>query len=186
MYMKINVIGKNLDITDDIRAEVLKKFERLDKYFADDQNVDVRIATEGNDYKVEVTAILDGGTILRAEAADQTYQNAVDRTIDALMRQVRKHKTRLMKDRHSQSIRFENFDDNFDRDYGIDDSYDDNINVARHKEVSVKPMSTEEAIMQMELIDHDFYVFQSDEDMSIKVVYRRKNGGYGQIIPVQK
>lgn len=184
--MKINIFGKNLDITDDIRAEVLKKFERLDKYFADDQNVDVRIATEGIDYKVEVTVILDGGTILRAESADQTYQNAIDRTIDALMRQVRKHKTRLMKDRYSQSIRFEHFDDNFDRDYGIDNSYDEDINIAREKEVSVKPMSTEEAIMQMELIDHDFYVFQSDEDMGIMVVYRRKNGGYGKIIPVQK
>ncbi len=184
--MKINLIGKNLDITDDIRNEVEKKFERLDKYFDENQAMDVRVSKEGNNYKVESTIILDGGTILRAESSEATYANAIDRSIDALMRQIRKQKTRLKKSRNSDSIKFEHFNETFDAEYEIDDSYDDEIQIVRHKEVKMKPMSAEEAVMQMELLNHDFYVFQDQEDMEIRIVYRRKNGDYGEIIPTQR
>lgn len=187
--MKINLIGKNIDITDDIRNEANKKFERLDKYFDPNQDIDVRFSKEGraDEYKVEATIILDGGTILRAERSEETYPNAIDRTIDALVRQIRKQKTRLLRDRNSDSIKFEHFDEDFDRSYQIDESYDDDkIDIVRYKEVKMKPMSAEEAIMQMELINHDFYVYLDQEDMEIRVVYRRKNGDYGQIIPTQR
>lgn len=185
--MKINLFGKNLDITPDIRYEVEKKFDRLNKYFTDEQNMDVKVSKEGNDFKVESTIILDGGTILRAESMEESYQNAIDRTIDALVRQIRKHKTRLLKHRNSGSIRFENFNESFDKEYNIDKTLDDEeINIVRTKEVKMKPMSSEEAVMQMELLNHDFYVFQDTEDMEIRIVYRRKNGNYGLIIPTQR
>ena len=105
--MKINLKGKNIDITDDIRYEAEKKYDRLDKYFSNEEEIDLLFSKEGNDYQVESTMYLDKGPILRAEASDENFQNAIDRTIDALVRQIRKHKTRLLKDRHQESIRFE-------------------------------------------------------------------------------
>lgn len=185
--MKINLVGKNINITQDIKDEVEKKFDRLNKYFDDQQTMDVKISEEGNDYKVESTIILDGGTILRAENMEESYQNAIDRTMDALVRQIRKHKTRLLKHRNSGSIKFESFNESFDSEYNIDDSYDDDeIKIVREKEVKMKPMSDQEAAMQMELLNHDFYVYQDDQDMNLRIVYRRKNGGYGVIIPTQR
>lgn len=175
--MKLNLIAKNFTLTDDIRNESEKKFDRLDKYFHDQQEMDVRFAKEGNDFVVETTAILDGGKILRSETTDPTYQTAIDKNIDGLVRQIRKNKTKLMRDRQSgQSIKFDNFDPYKDYD-------DKEVNIVRKKEIHVKPMSAEEAILQMELLDHNFFVYLDADDMQVRVVYRRKKGDYGQIIP---
>ena len=175
--MKLNLIAKNFTLTDDIRNESEKKFDRLDKYFHDQQEMDVRFAKEGNDFVVETTAILDGGKILRSETTDPTYQTAIDKNIDGLVRQIRKNKTKLMRDRQSgQSIKFDNFDP-------YEDDDDKEVNIVRKKEIHVKPMSSEEAILQMELLDHNFFVYLDADDMQVRVVYRRKKGDYGQIIP---
>ena len=175
--MKLNLIAKNFTLTDDIRNESKKKFDRLDKYFHDQQEMDVRFAKEGNDFVVETTAILDGGKILRSETTDPTYQTAIDKNIDGLVRQIRKNKTKLMRDRQSgQSIKFDNFDP-------YEDDDDKDANIVRKKEIHVKPMSAEEAILQMELLDHNFFVYLDADDMQVRVVYRRKKGDYGQIIP---
>lgn len=176
--MKLNLIAKNFTLTNDIRNESEKKFDRLDKYFHDQQEMDVRFAKEGNDFVVETTAILDGGKILRSETTDPTYQTAIDKNIDGLVRQIRKNKTKLMRDRQSgQSIKFDNFDP-----YEEEDD-DKEANIVRKKEIHVKPMSAEEAILQMELLDHNFFVYLDADDMQVRVVYRRKKGDYGQIIP---
>ena len=175
--MKLNLIAKNFTLTDDIRNESEKKFDRLDKYFHDQQEMDVRFAKEGNDFVVETTAILDGGKILRSETTDPTYQTAIDKNIDGLVRQIRKNKTKLMRDRQSgQSIKFDNFDP-------YEDDDDKDANIVRKKEIHVKPMSAEEAVLQMELLDHNFFVYLDADDMQVRVVYRRKKGDYGQIIP---
>lgn len=176
--MKLNLIAKNFTLTNDIRNESIKKFERLDKYFHDQQEMDIRFAKEGNDFVVETTAVLDGGRILRSETSDNSYQTAIDKNIDGLVRQVRKNKTKLMKGRQSgASIKFDNFE-------AYDDKKDDEkINIVRTKEINVKPMSAEEAILQMELLDHNFFVYLDSDDMQVRVVYRRRKGDYGQIIP---
>lgn len=176
--MKSNLIAKNFTLTNDIRNESIKKFERLDKYFHDQQEMDIRFAKEGNDFVVETTAVLDGGRILRSETSDNSYQTAIDKNIDGLVRQVRKNKTKLMKSRQSgASIKFDNFE-------AYDDKKDDEkINIVRTKEINVKPMSAEEAILQMELLDHNFFVYLDSVDMQVRVVYRRRKGDYGQIIP---
>ncbi len=181
--MKINLKGKNIDITNDINYEAERKYDRLDKYFSNEEEINLLFSKEGNDYQVEATMFLEKGPILRAEANDEYYENAIDQTIDALVRQIRKHKTRLIKDRHQDSIKFENFNQSFDEQYGIDESYDSDINIARTKEIPLKPMNTEEAIMQMELLDHDFFVFYDQEYMDVRVVYKRRKGDYGLIIP---
>lgn len=181
--MKINIKGKNINITNDIVYEAERKYDRLDKYFSKEQEIDLLISKEGNDFKAEATMYLDKDPILRAESSDETYQNAIDQTIDALVRQIRKHKTRLTKNRHQDSIRFENFNESFDEEYDIDESYDSDINIARVKEISLKPMNTEEAVMQMELLGHDFFVFYDAADMDVRVVYKRRKGDYGLIVP---
>lgn len=176
--MKLNLIAKNFTLTDDIRSEAEKKFDRLDKYFHDEQEMDVRFAKEGNDYVVETTSYLDGGRILRSETNDETYQTAIDKNIDGLLRQIRKNKTKLMRDRQSgASIKFDNFDPY------EEDKEDEKVNIVRQKEIHVKPMSAEEAILQMELLDHNFFVYLDADDMQVRVVYRRRKGDYGQIIP---
>ena len=179
--MKLNIKAKNFTLTDDIVRESEKKFDRLDKYFHDEEDMDLKFAKEGIGYEVEATMFLDGGTILRAEAYEETYENAIDRVIDALVRQIRKHKTRLQRDRQTgDSIKFEAFDSEAKAD-----EKEEEIKIAREKTIPVKPMSAEEAILQMELLNHNFFVFQDAEDMEVRVVYKRKKGDYGLIVPTR-
>ncbi|WP_308748777.1 ribosome hibernation-promoting factor, HPF/YfiA family [uncultured Anaerococcus sp.] len=179
--MKLNIKAKNFTLTDDIVRESEKKFDRLDKYFHDEESMDLKFAKEGIGYELEATMFLDGGTILRAEAYEETYENAIDRVIDALVRQIRKHKTRLQRDRQTgDSIKFEAFDSESKAD-----EKEEEIKIAREKTIPVKPMSAEEAILQMELLNHNFFVFQDAEDMEVRVVYKRKKGDYGLIVPTR-
>ena len=179
--MKLNIKAKNFTLTDDIVRESEKKFDRLDKYFHDEESMDLKFAKEGIGYELEATMFLDGGTILRAEAYEETYENAIDRVIDALVRQIRKHKTRLQRDRQTgDSIKFEAFEKE-----AKDEEKEEEIKIAREKTIPVKPMSAEEAILQMELLNHNFFVFQDAEDMEVRVVYKRKKGDYGLIVPTR-
>ena len=179
--MKLNIKAKNFTLTDDIVRESEKKFDRLDKYFHDEESMDLKFAKEGIGYELEATMFLDGGTILRAEAYEETYENAIDRVIDALVRQIRKHKTRLQRDRQTgDSIKFEAFDSEAKAD-----EKEEEIKIAREKTIPVKPMSAEEAILQMELLNHNFFVYQDAEDMEVRVVYKRKKGDYGLIVPTR-
>ncbi|MEQ0488136.1 ribosome-associated translation inhibitor RaiA [Anaerococcus murdochii] len=179
--MKLNIKAKNFTLTDDIVRESEKKFDRLDKYFHDEESMDLKFAKEGIGYELEATMFLDGGTILRAEAYEETYENAIDRVIDALVRQIRKHKTRLQRGRQTgDSIKFEAFDSEAKAD-----DKEEEIKIAREKTIPVKPMSAEEAILQMELLNHNFFVFQDAEDMEVRVVYKRKKGDYGLIVPTR-
>lgn len=179
--MKLNIKAKNFTLTDDIVRESEKKFDRLDKYFHDEEDMDLKFAKEGIGYELEATMFLDGGTILRAEAYEETYENAIDRVIDALVRQIRKHKTRLQRDRQTgDSIKFEAFDTETKAD-----EKEEEIKIAREKTIPVKPMSAEEAILQMELLNHNFFVYQDAEDMEVRVVYKRKKGDYGLIVPTR-
>lgn len=181
--MKLNIKAKNFTLTDDIISESNKKFDRLDKYFHDEEEIDLRFAKEGIGYVVEATMFLDGGTILRAEFGDESYQNAIDRVIDALVRQVRKHKTRLERDRRTgESIKFEAL---LSYDEGEEETDEEEINIERTKSIPVKPMSAEEAVLQMELLNHNFFVYQDAEDMEVRVVYKRNKGGYGLIVPTR-
>ena len=179
--MKLNIKAKNFTLTDDIVRESEKKFDRLDKYFHDEENMDLKFAKEGVGYELEATMFLKGGTILRAEAYEETYENAIDRVIDALVRQIRKHKTRLQRGRQTgDSIKFEVFD----ADVKADEK-EEEIKIAREKTIPVKPMSAEEAILQMELLNHNFFVYEDAEDMEVRVVYKRKKGDYGLIVPTK-
>lgn len=180
--MKLNITGKNLNVTDDLRDICETKFDRLDKYFTKEQDMDVKLAVEGIDKVVESTIFLKGGTILRAEESSDDFMTSADMVVDSLVRQINKHKTKLQRNRRSgESIKFESFG------LGEEQEEEEDLpSIVRHKYIAVKPMNREEAVMQMDLLNHDFFVFLDDQEMQVRVVYRRKDGNYGEIIPTFK
>ena len=121
------------------------------------------------------------GPIIRAEDIEENLYAAIDVVYDKLNKQLRKYKKRLQ-DRHqsNESIRFDAIEDIEENDYS---SNEDNLDIVikRTKKFGVKPMSPEEAVLQMDLSEHDFYMFRNSESNGISIVYRRKNGGYGLI-----
>lgn len=178
--MKLNIRGQNINVTDDLREVLQSKFDRLDKYFHEEEEMDLTLSIEGIEKRVESTIFLKGGTILRAEENSEDFLDSADMCVDSLVRQIRKHKTKLQRNRRSgESIKFESF--------GEDSQEEESTSkIVRHKRIFVKPMSDEEAVLQMELLNHDFFVFLDDVDMEVRVVYKRRDGNYGEIIPSMK
>lgn len=176
--MKLSYVGKNIQVRENFKEQSDKKFGRLDKYFKTDVQGTVTLSTEGNWKRVEVT-IRVPGTILRAEETSDDMLVSVDMAVDSLVSQVRKYKTKLKKrHRAEESIRFESVPDDEDAV-----AAEEKPLIQRVKEIDVKPMSTDEAILQMELLNHDFYVFRDATTNEVNVVYRRKAGDYGLLVP---
>lgn len=179
--MKIIISGKQLDLTDGIKNAIEEKIGRLDYYIHPETEVKVTVSAKKSRQKVEVTIIPISGPIVRAEDSEENLYAAIDVVYDKLNKQLRKYKNRLQ-DRHqgNESIRF---NDAESLDHNVED-YDDNdqeIVIERRKKFDMKPMSPEEAVLQMELIEHDFYMFRNIDTDEISIVYKRENGGYGII-----
>lgn len=176
--MNIRVIGKNINPTESIKDKIENKMEKLQQYLNVDTDVKVTISTNKEDQKVEVTVAPIKGPIIRAEDSQKDLYTAIDVVYDKLYKQLRKYKTRTKNKRHHhQSIRFENIED-----FNFDDIVEEkDIHIERVKKFSIKPMSSEEAILQMELLGHDFYMFRNSENDKISTVYKRNDLGYGII-----
>lgn len=174
--MKFIVIGKNIEITEALKTKSIQKFGKLEKFFHEDVEAHITMSVEKNRQIVEVT-IPFNGIVMRAEIANEDMYAAIDKAIDVIERQIRKNKTRLSKKLHESVLSFENFK--------AEDSIEEEqeFKVVRTKRFAVKPMSVEEAILQMNLIGHEFFMFRNAETNLINVVYRRKNGNYGLIEP---
>ena len=176
-FMRVILSGKQIDITDAMRNSIDTKLSRLDKYFNEDVTARVTASVFRNMHKIEVT-IPVGKTVMRAEAADTDMYNATDIVIDKLGRQVRKHKTKLM-DKGSETIRFENVESYIPQE-------DESVEIAKiviRNRFGFRPMSEEEAILQMELLGHNFFVFTSSETDMATVIYKRRDGNYGILEP---
>ncbi|NSJ92988.1 ribosome-associated translation inhibitor RaiA, partial [Coprococcus sp. MSK.21.13] len=145
--MKITVTGKNIEVTNALRNVVEKKLEKLDKYFKPDIEAQVTLSVEKNRQIIEVT-IPFNGVILRGEEANEDMYASIDLVIDKLERQIRKQKTKLQKRMHGDSLRFQ-----FIPDYEGDKSKEES-KIVKTKRFAMKPMSSEEAVLQMELIGH--------------------------------
>ncbi len=173
--MVFNIRGNKLEVTDAIRAYIEKRIRRLDKYFEnpDEMNANVLIRVSGVAQVVEVTIPAPKVT-LRAEARDKDLYTAIDGVVEKLERQIRKNKTKMKHKAHNE--RYE-----FIMDFDIDKEEENEEIIVRRKTVDVKPMSEEEAILQMELVGHDFFVFKNVDDGNVSVVYKRKDGNYGMI-----
>lgn len=175
--MKMNFTGKNMEVTDALRQVTTKKLSKLDKYFQQDIEGNVTFSTQKNHKIIEVTINLPG-TIIRAEESSDDMYASIDRAIDVLERQIRKYKTRLQKRyQNGETIRFENVmplpKDNETK----------KPKLVRRKRFNLKPMSHEEAILQMELLGHNFFVFVDADSLDVSVIYKRKDGDYGLIEP---
>lgn len=173
--MKITLRGKNIEITDAIEEKVGEKLSKLDKYFIVSENVEAKVLVRTYPYgqKIEVT-IPTEYVLLRAEVVDQDLYNAIDLVIDKLEGQIRKYKTRLNRKSKDNKLAF-----NLASIEPLDEEEEDVL--VKTKTITPKPMDMEEAIMQMELIGHSFFVYRDTETDAISIVYRRNDGDYGLI-----
>ena len=173
--MKITLRGKNIEITEAIEEKVSEKLSKLDKYFIVSENVEAKVLVRTYPYgqKIEVT-IPTEYVLLRAEVVDQDLYNAIDIVIDKLEGQIRKYKTRLNRKSKDNKLAF-----NLASIEPLEDEEEDVL--VKTKIITPKPMDMEEAIMQMELIGHSFFVYRDTETDAISIVYRRNDGDYGLI-----
>ena len=169
--MKYLIRGEKIQVTDSIKDYIQEKLSKMDKYLDNPENVEAKILIKikGVEQRVEVT-IQTKGYFLRAEESHSDLYAAIDLIIDKLERQFRKYKTKLL-----DKSRQENIQDSFDIEEAIEEE------IVKRKKIYLKPMDEEEAIMQMELLGHTFFVFKNIETDTICVIYKRHDGNYGLI-----
>lgn len=170
--MKFNIRGSKIEVTDSIKNYIESRLGKIEKYFNDSSDIDVHvlIKIQGIYQKVEVTIPLKK-VILRSEEENKDLYAAIDLVADKLERQIRKNKTRLKsKDSIKQFSEFE-----------TKENEETNEKIIKRKIIDLKPMSEEEAILQMNLIGHEFFVFENADTNSNSVLYLRKDGNYGII-----
>lgn len=176
--MKINITGKNMEVTDALKDVTYKKIGKLDKYFDQDVIAYVTLSVEKNRQIIEVTIDLPG-TILRAEEYTDDMYASIDKAVDVLERQMRKYKTKLQKRyQNTDTIRFENI-----KPLTQENNTEEKPKIVKTKRFPMKPMHKEEALLQMELLGHNFFMFRNGETDEVNVVYKRKDGNYGLIEP---
>ena len=168
--MKVNIYTRKITVEDAKKAMIEKKVSKLGKFFDDSAEANV-VISEQRDRKIVELTINSGGMIYRAEQRDDEIYNAVDENIEAVERQIRKNKTRLAK-----RLRQDALAPDVPAEFDVNEETE--FEVVRTKHVAVKPMSVDEAILQMNLLDHDFFVYRNTDNV-ISIVYRRKSGGYG-------
>ena len=176
--LKFNIRGENVEGTESIRDYVIKRISKLEKFFEDnvEANAHVNLKVYPNKtFKVEVTIPLPYLT-LRAEETSSDMYGSIDLVTDKLERQIRKYKTKV--NRKSREKGYKNMD--FVPDVE-DEPVSDDLKIVRTKQISLKPMDPEEAVLQMDMLGHDFFVFEDAETNGTSVVYRRKDGRYGLI-----
>ena len=177
--MEVLVRGENIKVTKAINEYINNKLKRIDKYLGDNEHVRATavISVRGRDQKVEITIPLKSFIIRAEETKDDLYAS-IDLVIDKLERQIRKNKTRIASQKRKE----------ISKDFVIEEieaveeeEQEEEGNIVKRKQVEAKPMSEEEAILQMELLGHQFYIFKDSETLKPAVIYKRKEGNYGII-----
>ena len=173
--MKITCTSKQGDLSSAFLAAAEKKLGKFDRFF-DDATATVKTDSKKGVESVELT-ISASGTLYRSEKKADTQLNALDEAVDAILRQIRKNKTRLEKRLKKGAFQLPATEEQ--------DSAEEELPAftVRTKKFPVKPMKTEDAILQMLLLEHDFFLFSNPDSGELNVVYRKKDGGYGLIIP---
>ena len=176
--MKISVRGDKVKVTEAMNNYVVEKLKKIDKYLDNPEEVkaSVVVRVEKQGQKVEITIPLKN-FMLRAEETQEDIYAAVDTIVDKIERQIRKNKTKLesqaKKSREVKGFAIESIED-------IEEEEVETV-IVKRKKVDVKPMSEEEAVLQMELLGHDFYLFKDADTMKPTLVYKRKDNQYGII-----
>ena len=174
--MKVQIYGKNITVTPAIAEKIEKKLNHLEKYFIIDENViaNVVVRVYPNKQKIEVT-IPTKFAVLRAEVVHDDLYAAIDLAIDKLEDQIRRQKTRLTR-KNKEKLAYA-----FLETEELDEEYDEADEVVKTKSIVPDTMELDEAIMRMEMLNHNFFIYRDDETKEIAVVYKRHDGGYGLI-----
>ena len=178
VLMKINIIGRQLNVYDDTKAMIDEKLSKLDRYFGEEGSATVTLTHKRNFSTLEIT-IKASNTLFRSEVDADTFRDALDKSIDNIERQIRKNKTKLRKKLREGIISDAAIAES---SVGGEEIEEKDI-IIRTKKFEYTPMSPEEAIMQMNLIGHTFFVFNDAATEKTCVVYKRKDGNYGLIEP---
>ena len=177
--MNIIIRGKHIEVTDALRDYVTKRVGKLEKYTDEFQDVQVTLLVERDRHRVEVTAPING-MILRGEEQTGDMYSSIDMVLEKLERQIDKYRTRISKRMRTKALKDHEPEGAAGRAEALEDGGEQ---VVRNKKFPAKPMSVDEAIMQMNLIGHSFFVFNNAETQRMNVVYRRKSGDYGLLEP---
>ena len=172
--MKYNIRGDKLTVTKSIKEYVEEKLDRLNKYYENHKDLECKVVVraKNNLQSIEVTVPLNK-FILRAEVTDKDLYAAIDLVVDKLEGQIRKNKTKL-KNRYEKVEISEMVLD-------FESEEEDNLDIVKRKDIDSKPMDEEEAILQMQLLNHDFFVFKNIDEECVSVIYKRKDNKYGII-----
>ncbi len=170
--MHITITGKNIEVTDGLRAAVEERLSKLEKYFTPDTDIIVTLSVEKDRQKIEVTIPVKG-TVIRSEQVSNDMYVSIDLVEEVIERQIKKYKNKIIDRKQGGG--------NFRQEF-LEKEYDDEeITIIRTKRFEMKPMYPEDACVQMELLGHDFFVFTNAETDELAVVYKRKGGTYGLI-----
>lgn len=173
--MKTRIITKKFTLTDDVREWIEKKLKKFDKFFSEDTEATVALSSTKLGERIELT-IYRNGSIFRSEVSDKDYKCALDTAMENIERQIRKNRTRLEKKIHVKKEMFADVD--------IAEA-EDEIAIAKVKRFEMQAMTVEEAILQMNLLQHSFYMFLNSENGRYNVVYKRDDNQYGVIEPIE-
>ena len=173
--MRFTITGKNIDVTDGLRDAVSEKLGKLDKFFNKEVEANVTLSVEKERQKIEVTIPVKGN-IIRAEEVSNDMYVSIDLVEEIIERQLRRYRKKIIDSKQAGA--------EFAKGY-IEEEYEDEseIKIVRSKRFGIKPMDPEEACIQMELLQHNFYVFLNAQTDEVNVVYKRKNGTFGLIEP---
>ncbi|MFZ5975634.1 MAG: ribosome hibernation-promoting factor, HPF/YfiA family [Bacillota bacterium] len=176
--MRISITSRNVEVSDNLRNLIEKKIKKLGRYFREGTEVLVGLNVERNRHIMEVTVYFDG-IVIRAEDHSGDMYTTLDNVLHKLERRIRKYRTRLEKKLHEGAFASET------PVFGEADEQEELVEpkVVRTKNFTMKPMSVDEAIMQMDLLGHNFFVFRNEQSLEVNVVYRRNNGDFGLIEP---
>jgi len=169
--MKTTIVARKLELTEGLKNYIEKKIAKLDRFFGDDAAAKVTISVEKDRQKAEATIHCEN-TIYRVEETTSDMYVTIDKIIDDMERQIRKHKTRLERRLRTGSLDFS---------FAPAVEEETEFNIVRKKAFTTKPMSVEEAILQMNLLGHQFFIFKADDSNKANLVYKRKAGDYGLI-----
>lgn len=172
--MKITIVGRKFNVTDDLKEKVEKKLAKLDKFFTDEASAFVTMRSQRSKEILEIT-INHKGTMFRSEVADDAITASLDKSIDIIERQIRKNKTRLEK--RLKVGAFVPYED--------DAVEEDEIKITKVKHFELSPMSAEEAVLQMNLLGHEFFLFKNEETGITNLVYKKADNEYGLIEPTE-
>ena len=172
--MKFVYTSKDMAVSDSLKSRVEKKLSKLERYFREEPEATIRFKVQKGARNIAEITINAGGVILRAEESSNDMYLSIDHAVDKLESQIRRHRTKLEKRIRSSEL---------EPVAEVPAFEEQNYDIVRVKKFSVKPMSVEDAITQMELLGHDYFLFMNEESESMNVLYRRHDGTYGLLQP---